>query len=403
MSRRVIAVITAGFFTVFTAYGIRYMYGVLLPKMLPALEINKAEAGIIYASYFIAYTIFSPILGLMADRLSIRLILTAFPAMLCLGTFLMSYSSSLLNSSLFFALAGLGSAACWSPVMALILRWVSDRRRGIALAITDMGSTSGILVWTWLMPYIVEASDWMAGWKSLAAMALIATVLNAVLIKDKPLPESIHSPSTTINVSGEKTGYIYLKLLQNKMFWLIGLSYMLVGFSVLIPFTFLTAHAVETFQMPYQTAKWLIIVIAIFGLIGKLTIGYYSDVLGRIKMMILCSLLIAAGSFGIMLSNTILTLAISCAIFGLGYGALWAVYAAVASDYFPKMYSGRIIGLWTVYLGIGSIVAPPLAGWTIDTTGSYAWAFLLTSVSAAISILLLFPLIKTRPHPGSNL
>ena len=77
------------------------------------------------------------------------------------------------------------------------------------------------------------------------------------------------------------------------MFWLIGLSYMLVGFSVLIPFTFLTAHAVETFQMPYQTAKWLIIVIAIFGLIGKLTIGYFSDVLGRIKMMILCSLLIS--------------------------------------------------------------------------------------------------------------
>jgi len=379
------------------------MYGVLLPKMLPALEINKAEAGIIYASYFIAYTIFSPILGLMADRLNIRLILTVFPAMLCLGAFLMSYSSSLLNSSLFFALAGLGSAACWSPVMALILRWISDRRRGIALAITDMGSTSGVLVWTWLMPYIVEASDWMTGWKSLAAMAFIATALNAILIKDKPAHEPATSFSNATNIPGEKIGYIYLKLLQNKLFWLIGLSYLLVGFSILIPFTFLTAHAVETFQMPYQTAKWLIIVVAIFGLIGKLTIGYYSDVLGRVKMMILCDILIAIGGFGIMFSTTILTLAISAAIFGLGYGALWAVYAAVASDYFPKKYSGRIIGLWTVYLGIGSIVAPPLAGWTIDTTGSYTWAFLLTSVSAIISILLLFPLIKTRPNPVSNL
>jgi len=179
MNRRITAIIVAGFFTVFTSYGIRYMYGVLLPKMLPALDISKAEAGIIYASYFVAYTIFSPILGLMADRMNIRLILTLFPATLCIGTFLMSFSSSIVNASLFFALAGLGSAACWSPVMALILRWISDRRRGIALAITDMGSTSGILVWTWLMPYIVEASNWMTGWKSLAAMAFLATLLSS--------------------------------------------------------------------------------------------------------------------------------------------------------------------------------------------------------------------------------
>ena len=85
MNKRAIAIITAGFFTCFMAFAIRYGYGILLPEMLPALEITKAEAGGIFAAYFITYTIASPILGLMADRYNMRLILTLFPALLCIG------------------------------------------------------------------------------------------------------------------------------------------------------------------------------------------------------------------------------------------------------------------------------------------------------------------------------
>ena len=106
MSKRAVAVIIAGFFTCFTAFAIRYGYGILLPEMLPALDITKAEAGGIFAAYFIVYTITSPILGLMADRYNMRVILTLFPALLCIGTFLMAFSSSPLNASLFWALAG---------------------------------------------------------------------------------------------------------------------------------------------------------------------------------------------------------------------------------------------------------------------------------------------------------
>ena len=134
MPKRAVAVIIAGFFTLFIAYAVRYAYGMLLPEMLQTLSISKAEAGVVYSSYFIAYTIFSPILGVLADRHDVRTILTVFVAILGAGAFLMSYSSSVLNASLFFTLAGIGHSACWVPVVALIQRWVSDRRRGMALA-----------------------------------------------------------------------------------------------------------------------------------------------------------------------------------------------------------------------------------------------------------------------------
>jgi MFS family permease len=403
MSKRAIAIIIAGFFTLFTAYAIRYGYGILLPEMLPALKITKAEAGVIFASYFVVYTIASPILGLMSDKYNIRLILTLFPALLCVGTFLMAYSSSVLNTSLFWGLVGLGAAACWSPVVTLIPRWVSDRRRGIALAFTDMGSASGIIAMSWAMPYIVEASSWTVGWMSLAAVALLATLLNFFLVRSYPADKSGVEQKAASNQITEPIGTTYIKLLHNRKFWFIGLSYMLIGFSILIPFTFLPTYAVQTLALPYQTAKWLIIIIAATGIVGKLTLGHLSDTIGRIKIMILCDILIAAGGAGMAYSSDFVTLCISATVFGFGYGALWPVYAAVAIDYFPKVYSGRIIGLWTLYLGIGSIAAPPLAGWTIDSTGIFFWAFILIAASAVISLILLLPLVKVPACSSTNL
>jgi MFS family permease len=393
MNKTAIGIIVAGFFTVFTAFAIRYSYGILLPEMLPALEITKAQAGIIYAAYFVAYTIFSPIFGLMADKYNLRLILTIFPALLCVGTFLMSWSSSLINASLFFALVGLGTASCWSPVVTMIPRWVSNERKGMALAFTDLGSALGLLVWVWVLPYIVEASSWTTGWTSLAAMALFATLVNIILVKNYPSDKSGIDQQEASKQANEPIFTTYGKLFRNNKFWLIGLSYLLIGFSILIPFTFITIHGVQSLAIPYQTAKWFLIVVAACGIIGKLILSHLSDKIGRIKIMIICDMLIAAGGLGMICSGNFLTLILSSAVFGFGYGALWPVYAAVTGDYFPKTFSGRIIGLWTLYLGVGSIFAPPLAGWTIDSSGTYSWAFGLTVASAVISLLLLLPLL----------
>ncbi|MEJ2039539.1 MAG: MFS transporter, partial [Desulfosarcinaceae bacterium] len=134
----------AGFLTVSIAYAIRYGYGILLPEMLITLKISKTEAGVIYASYFLAYTLGSPVVGLLSDRYNVRVILALFTALLGLGAMLMALADSVLSASLIFTVAGLGHAACWAPVVALVQKWVPDTRRGTALAFATLGSGSGI-------------------------------------------------------------------------------------------------------------------------------------------------------------------------------------------------------------------------------------------------------------------
>jgi OFA family oxalate/formate antiporter-like MFS transporter len=144
-------------------------------------------------------------------------------------------------------------------------------------------------------------------------------------------------------------------------------------------------------MMPYASATSLLLVMAVVGAIGKLILAYASDRVGRIEIMMLCGLLTASGTFGMAYAHELSTLYLLSAIFGIGYGTLWAVYAASARDLFPGEYSGSIIGLWTLFHGLGSIIAPIFSGWIIDVTGTYRLAFILAGVSSLLSLLLLLP------------
>jgi MFS family permease len=90
MTKRAVGVVTAGFFTVFIVYSVRYSYGLVLHYMLSTLAISKTQAGVIFSSYFITATILSPPLGILADRFDTKIILTVFVSILGASTCLMS-------------------------------------------------------------------------------------------------------------------------------------------------------------------------------------------------------------------------------------------------------------------------------------------------------------------------
>lgn len=394
MSKRSIAVILASFYTVFTAFAIRLSYGLLLPEMLPSLEISKTEAGLIYSSFFISYTIFSPLLGLLADRFNLRVLLTLFLSILGIGTFLMGYSSSLIEACFFFALAGVGASACWSPVVTLVQRWISDRRKGFTIAFVDTGGASGIAISSAIIPLIVAAYDWRMGWKTLGMLAFSVAIINFFVARDNPLEKSNPRPSMIKVESNKEPSVMSSVVFGDAKFWLIGLSYLFIGFSTLIPYTFMSTYAVQELKLTYHVAARLITTIAVTSIVSKLALGSLSDVLGRIRAIIICEILVAISSLGIAYLQGIVAIHLFTAIFGLGHGAIWPLYAACASDYFPQKYSGSVVGLWTFFLGIGLIFSPLIAGWIADITGKFAWSFILALATSIISILLLLPYRK---------
>ena len=399
MTPRSYAVLFACFCTVFAAFAIRYSYGTLLPGMLPALAISKAEAGVIYSSYFIAYTIFSPVMGLLTNRTDSRLVLSLFVALMGGGAFLMQYAHSAVQASLFFSLAGFGCSACWAPVMALAQRWSDDKRRGLTLSIVDLGSSLGVMAAGTIIPMVIASSSWRTGWLVLGIMGIALGVVNLVLVRDRP---TAHSAAASVKSAepAVSPGVFYRQLFGDRRFWLIGFAYLLTGFAVIIPFTFLSTYAVQELSFPYDTATRLVSIIGLAGIAGRLVLGPISDRLGRIRILAICALLMAGGCLGMAYGHG-WWMTVFAIIFGFGYGACWAMYAACAADIFSKKAAGGIIGLWTVFLGVGSIAGPMLAGWTADASGTLMWSFMLAMAASVIALLLLLPLLRL-PRPGIN-
>ncbi len=389
------AVLTACFLTVFVAFSIRYSYGTLLPKMLEPLTITKAQAGSIFSSYFIANCLLSPIIGILSDRCNIRYLLTFFVIIMGVGTFLMQYSTSLIQASIFFAIAGFGSAACWGPVIVVSQRWTSDSKRGLVISLIDAGSTIGVMTAGMVIPKLVAGSNWQMGWSVMGMATIAAGVINFICIRNHPQKTLLDKSSTSGNIFHNKTTFSYKSLLKNRLFWLIAMAYLFNGFAIIIPFTFLSTFAYQELSLSYGSASALITIVGIGGLFGKLILGPLSDKIGRARIMLICAVLITGGSLGMPISSGILLQIVSF-LFGVGYGACWAMYAACASDYFPKEAAGGIIGIWSCYLGIGSILGPLISGWIADAGGTLKWAFIIAGVGGTISLVLILALLKLK-------
>jgi MFS transporter, OFA family, oxalate/formate antiporter len=189
----------------------------------------------------------------------------------------------------------------------------------------------------------------------------------------------------------------YSLLLYSKNLWLVGLSYACIGFAVLVPLTFLGVYATEELHLSMGASTIFFTVIAAAAFVGKLSLGVLSDRFSRLVVMMVCGLCIALGCLGVVHFSSMHGKYVAVAVIGIGFGAVWPVYAAAAVDFFPKKFAGGVIGVWTLFMGIGSLVSPILCGLIIDASGAFTQAFHLGCAAALVSILFLLPL---RADPG---
>ncbi|MHC1627324.1 MAG: MFS transporter [Candidatus Nezhaarchaeales archaeon] len=118
-AKRWLLPVLGAFSVLVVSYALRYGYGVVVPQMSSALSLTNDQIGVIVSAYFIAYALFTPIAGLLADKLGVKRVIASFIAVMGIGSLLMSLSSSFLHCLAFFFIVGLGSAASWAPMATL--------------------------------------------------------------------------------------------------------------------------------------------------------------------------------------------------------------------------------------------------------------------------------------------
>jgi len=384
-------ILIASYITIFTNISIRFSYNILMPEMIVSLKITKTQAGGIASSFYLAYTIFSPFLGFLADRVSARKLLIIFSFIMGGGTFLMGKPVSFLQACFFFAIVAVGSSAMWTPVFTLVQRWFGVRRRGMVLGILSTSFTIGYGIMGLILPPLVARFDWRTCWFILSVPAFALVLINGFLIRTKPPDLNLRPwgedpfiPNETPS-QAPRGGIGYGGLLKIRNLWLVAISYFFIAFTAYVLNIFIVTYGTMELRFPYAQAARLASAIAFSGTLGALLIPFLSDSLGRKRCLILVDISLSASIILIISAgnhwNALLT---SVCIFGFFYAAVWPMYAAAAADFFPPGTTGSVLGFWTIFYGLGLMLAGILGGYIADLTGTFARSFIVAAVAGGL-------------------
>ncbi len=390
------------FVDLFINYSVRIGYGVVLPEMISNLGFTRTDTASIYNSYLFAYIAITPFSGYLTDRLGARRVITACALILGVGVILMGTLQELWTACLFYAIVGVGATGMWTPVLAVVQRWFTPKKRGLALGIISPGYGLGFAAMGAAFPWIVHHYTWRHAWYFLGAGALAMVLGNALFLKSdpessgyRPWGEDPSTPAPADQASPAKRSIF--SVFKSRNFWIIGFSYFAIAYSLYGVTTFMVDYAKTQLGIPIAKASLLATVHGFGQVIGVLTLLPLSDYLGRKKTIIIMNSFIAASLFGIVLSgHSWGRLYFLVGLFALFYGPTFPIYGACAGDYFPRTVIGTVIGAWTPFYGIGAIMSHWVTGLLRDSTGFYNLAFLTNGVMALAGLVLIL-FVQKKP------
>ena len=385
------------FFNLFVNYSVRLGYGVVLPEMIRTLGFGRTAGGSIFNTYLFTYISVAPFTGYLTDRLGARPVITVCLLVLGVGVAMMGTVRSVWPACLFFGIAGLGATGLWAPVITLVQRWFAFHRRGLALGILSVGYGLGFATMGIVFPLIVESLSWHYTWFILGGMALTMGVFNAIFLRSDPQNAGLEPWGQKVNQAGKseplattENKVSISQLLKNRLFWLIGLSYFSIAYSLYGITTFMVDYAKFQLGLPLEKASLLATIHGISQIVGVLTVLPFSDYLGRKKTILMSNTFIGAALVGILLAgNSWTMLCVWVAVLAVFHGVTFPIYGACAGDYFPKESMGTVIGAWTPFYGFGAILTHWVTGSLRDSTGIYNHSFFICVLMAIAGIILM--------------
>jgi hypothetical protein len=112
------------------------------------------------------------------------------------------------------------------------------------------------------------------------------------------------------------------------------------------------------------------------GIISRISSGWIADQIGGLPTLLLGSVLQAASLVFYLGFDSLTSLYLISALFGLVQGGIVPSYAIVVREYFPQSEAGGRLGIVLMATLFGMAFGGWLSGEIFDFTGSYAAAFL---------------------------
>ena len=388
-------VLFMGFLGVFGALGFgRFGYSAVLPSMQKDLDITSAAAGSLASWNLGGYVVMCAVGGVLASRFGPRKIVSIGTMLAALGMLVTGLAGDMVSASVGRLLTGLGGGMCLVPSVALMSAWFDVRRRGLASGIVTSGSALALVITGPIVPRIIDGGGihgWRWAWFFFAAMTFIVGVLTITLQRDRPYnPAVARGVAAASKVKRPPLGL--REIVRSRYAWHLGFIYMMFGFSYMIYFTFFQKRLTADLGFSSGSAGTIFLIMVITSLLCGVIWGTISDRIGRGRAIAVMCLIQAIAAVLFAWWPTTTGLIISAAIYGLCSLAVPGIVGAGCGDQFGPVLASASLGFVTIFLGIGQVAGPYLAGKMADVFVSLTHSYLLAAgvffIAAVLAVFL---------------
>jgi MFS family permease len=342
---------------------------VALPAVQAEFGSGRGEASLPYTLTMIGFAFGAVLMGRLADRFGILFPVCVAALLLGAGYVVAALSGSLLQYALAQGLLiGVGSSATFGPMVAHVSFWFA-RRRGIAVALAASGNYLAGTIWPPIVQRLIETVGWREAHVVVGLVASLAMLALVPLLRRRPPAQPAAAAGRLAAATPAALG-----LTPGALQGALALAGLACCVAMAMPQVHIVAYCGDLGYGPARGAQMLSLMLG-FGVVSRIGSGFIADRIGGLPTILLGSFLQGVALLLYMLFDSLPSLYVISAAFGLFQGGIVPSYALVVREYFPASEAGTRVGTVLMATVFGMALGGWMTGVIFDWTGSYHAAF----------------------------
>ena len=389
----------------FVGGGISYLdraaLSIAAPLISHDLQLDPAQLGIVFSSFFVGYALFCFVGGYASDRMGPKTVFTLAMTVWSVFCGLTAAAFSLTFLLVARVAFGMGEGPFSATANKFVSNWFPRREQASAVGLANAGQPLGAALAGPVVGFVAVAYSWRTAFVVVAALGLLWTLAWMLLATNRPaehpkltgadLSELDTSPADTPPPNSTLGKYLMRPAILATAFAFFGYAYILYFFLSWFPSYLTMAQHLSIQKMGVvNVIPWLV------GFVGLASSGFVVDFIyrrtGRAlfarKLVLVSSLTLAAVSVavaGVVTDIVSVVMLMATTVFFMYLSA--STYWAIILDTVEPSRVGGVSGFVHMIANCAGIVAPALTGFMVQWSGGFTGAFVLTGAIAIVGAL----------------
>ena len=372
--------------------------GVMAPVWQDMFHVGRGATGIIIFSMLAAVGVFMFLVGRWQERYGTRKMIILGVILTSFASVVVAYASSIYAVYAWAFLNGLASSFVYIPTLTLVQQWYPEKK-GLVSGIVSMVFGLSAAIMSPLFGKMLVSLGYVSMNLSIAVLTLMIGMVGSYFAR---APESSEIPASNSSVTNRNSGkkpqssgrlerspersLTVQECLHTRSFWFLWITWTLAG-AAGVSMTILSTEYGLYRGFSLGSAILLLTSFNLTNGASRLISGYFSDKIGRNRIMSMAFLASGLAYFILPWANSLAACAFIAAVVGFSFGTLFSVSAPLVADCFGIEHFGAVFGLtFAAYGFIAGPIGPTLSGYLLDVTGdNFFLVFLYLGIFCILS------------------